>query len=127
MVVVVAQRDEPKRALLRSAGYTLAAAWWVRPLAPIAAPTDSSAPEAPEGIEAVVAPAPPVYNPGGPVALALSLGDAPAAQVARFDAWAAASGAALAVIPARVADVALVEALARAGYTVASEWYVRPQ
>lgn len=123
VIVVVAQRDAPKRALLRSAGYALAAAWWVRPLTTAGAPASLPAPE---GIEALVAPAPPVYDPGGPVALALALGDAPAAQVARFDQWAAASGATLAVIPARVADVALGEALARAGYTVASEWYARP-
>jgi hypothetical protein len=128
VVVVVAQRDEPKRALLSSAGYALEAAWWTHPLAPMAAPF-AFTPPAPEGIEAVVAPAPPVYDPGGPVALALALdnspGEAPSAQVARFGEWAATCGAVLAVIPARIADVALGEALASGGYTFASEWYVR--
>jgi RimJ/RimL family protein N-acetyltransferase len=128
VVVVVAQRDEPKRALLRSAGYTLEAAWWTHPLAPMAAPF-AFTPPAPEGIAAVVAPAPPVYDPDGLVALALALDnspcEAPAAQVARFGEWATNCGAVLAVVPARTADVALGEALASGGYTVASEWYVR--
>lgn len=128
VIVVVAQRDEPKRALLRSAGYTLEAAWWTHPLAPMAAPF-AFTPPAPVGIAATVAPAPPVYDPGGPVALALALdnspGEASAAQVARFGEWAAICGAVLAVVPARIADTALGEALASGGYTVSSEWYVR--
>ncbi|MGH2504350.1 MAG: hypothetical protein ACRDID_17725 [Ktedonobacterales bacterium] len=124
VIVVVAQRDEPKRALLRSAGYALEAAWWTHPLTPTAAPF-AFTPPTPEGIEAVVAPAPPVYDPGGPVALAEKLGERSVAQVARFDEWAATCGAVLAVVPARAADAALGEALASGGYTVASEWYVR--
>jgi hypothetical protein len=124
VVVVVAQRDEPKRALLRAAGYALEAAWWVHPLAPTAT-ASAATPPAPEGIEAVVAPAPPVYDPGGSVALALALGDDPAAQVARFGAWATACGAVLAVVPARTADAALGEALASGGYAIASQWYTR--
>ena len=122
VVVVVAQRDEPKRALLRTAGYALEAAWWVQPLTPTAT-ASAATPPAPEGIEAVVAPAPPVYDPGGPVALALTLGESSAAQIARFGAWAARCGAVLAVVPARTADAALGEALASGGYAVASEWY----
>lgn len=125
VVVVVAQRDEPKRALLRAAGYALEAAWWAHPLAPTATATSAATPPAPEGIEAVVAPAPPVYDPGGPVALALALGESSAAQVVRFGEWAASCGAVLAVVPARTADAALGEALASGGYTVASEWYTR--
>lgn len=121
VIVVTAQRDEPKRSFLRGVGYSLAATWWVHSL------TLSDAPIPPqEDVHALVAPAPPVYDPGGPVALALSLGAQPAARrIATFDAWAAASQAVLAIVPARVDDAPLAEALAEQGYTVASEWYAR--
>jgi predicted N-acetyltransferase YhbS len=120
VIVVGAQRDTTKRSFLLNAGYDLAAAWWVHAITP----TNMPAPEL-AGIQAIVAPAPPVYDPGGPVALALSLGAEPAASVPRFDTWAAASQATLAVIPARTGDVALDTAQMTQGYTVASEWFVR--
>ncbi len=120
VIVVTAQRDEPKRSFLRSMGYTLAATWWVHPLTP----TDQPIP-APTDIQAIIAPAPSVYDPGGLVALARSLGAQPATRVEQFDAWAAASQAVLAVIAARAGDAELAEVLAAQGYTAASEWYVR--
>lgn len=124
VVVVGAARDLPKRGFLLGAGYALAAVWWVRPLEAIS--TDEPAPDLAE-IEALLAPAPPVYDPGGPVALAVDLGSAtnPAAQLACFEGWAAAQGAALAIVPAHVADAPLAEALATQGYAIASEWYAR--
>ncbi len=120
IVVVGAQRDLPKRTFLLGAGYTVAAAWWVHPVTPTRVPLPGSA-----DMQAIVTPAPAVYDPGGPTALALSLGATPATQVALFDAWAAASNAVLAIVPARSSDAGLAQALAAHGYTVASEWYVR--
>ncbi|HET9110360.1 MAG TPA: hypothetical protein VFN78_06015 [Ktedonobacterales bacterium] len=126
VIVVTAQRDIPKRTFLLDEGYSLAAAWWVHPIAQgSAAISIPAGAEEGEGIEAVVASPPPVYDPGGPVALALSLGDTPAAQVARFGHWVVASHAALAIVPVRVADLALAEELAAHGYEIASEWFVR--
>lgn len=120
ILVVGAQRDLPNRTFLLGAGYTVAAAWWAHPVTPASVPLPASA-----NLRAIVTPAPPVYDPGGLTALALSLGETPAIQVALFDAWAAASHAVLAIVPARASDTALAQALAAHGYTVASEWYSR--
>ena len=69
-------------------------------------------------------PAPPVYDPGGPTALALRI-DAQA--VAAYTEWAAAQGAVLAIVPARAADAALEQAAETAGYEPASDWFVLTQ
>lgn len=120
LIVVGAQRDLPKRSFLLTAQCALAAAWWVHPVEPTNAPPPDLS-----RIQAVVGPAPPVYDPGGLTALATSLGDTPATAVALFDQWAAASNAVVAIIPARVSDIALEEVLETQDYVVASEWFIR--
>lgn len=118
LIVVCARQDAEKRSFLVDAGYDTAAFWWVRSLAP----TNSLAQDL-EGVEAIVGPAPPVYDPGGPVALATSRVEADA--VSAFSDWAAASGAVLAIVPARTTDTSLANALEAGGYDAASEWLVQ--
>jgi hypothetical protein len=118
LVVLSARRDEAKQRFLRGRGYHRAASWWVRPLDPRAC-VDST--QAPEGFEAVTGPAPPVYEPGGTTALAHRVG---ADAVPAYTEWAAAQGAALAIVPTRADDPALEAAAEAAGYEAASDWFV---
>lgn len=120
LVVVAAHADRAKCALLEALGFACAASWWVLPVEP--APGE---PPPLDGIDAVTGPAPPVYDPGGPTALATRVepGDA-AGLVATFTRWSAASGAVLAIVAARSADAELADALATTGFSRASDWYV---
>ena len=94
--VVTAHADQPKCDLLRRLSLSVAEQWWVRELSP------SGPPRAPgrfsgTGFSGLLTPAPPVYDPGGPVFVAdQATADASAAQIART---AAGHGAVLAVIP----------------------------
>ena len=117
LVVVSAHADRPKSGLLEELGFRCAASWWVLPVDP--APGDAILPD---GVQAVTGPAPPVYDPGGPTALALTVGPA---DVAAYVDWTVASGAVLAIVAARTEDAALADALAAAGFKAASAWYVR--
>jgi hypothetical protein len=116
LVVLAARRDEPKRSFLQARGYARAASWWVLPVEPSGATTE------PRGFRAVTGAAPPVYDPGGPTALALALD---AEHLAAYTAWAAGEGAVLAIVPARVEERGLEAALEAAGYEPASDWFAR--
>ena len=119
LIVVSAERDEAKNAMLRDRGFRQAAQWWVRPLDPPQSPVPAEG----ELLPMRVGPAPPVYDPGGPVALALDTD--PAFAIDRFERQAFAAKAVLAIVPVRTADGTLTDVLAAAGYAVASVWYVR--
>ena len=108
MVVLTARRDAPKRAMLAGAGYERGASWWVHPVPAVEG-------ELPTLLhtDAVVGPAPPVYDPGGPTALALEMRDP--ADISAFDHWASASNAILAIVPARSSQPELENALAAGG------------
>lgn len=106
--------DPPKSRFLRESGMGVVAEWRVRALDPA-----DGEPGEQSGFEAVVGPAPPVYDPGGPVCLALSL---EADAVDRFERFARRSGAVLAVAPVLL-GAPLREELDRRGYVVASDWY----
>lgn len=108
--------DAPKTRFLISAGLAAAAEWWVKPTVPAAAATPEQ-----DGFEAAVGPAPPVYDPGGLTCLALTIAE-PAAVV-RFERFAAASQAVVAVVPVTVGQTDVRNELRRRVYAVASEWY----
>ncbi len=108
--------DEPKTAFLSGRGLRVDAEWRVKALTP----TTAGAP-AKDGFDAAIGPAPPVYEPGGLTALALRV-DYPEA-VERFEQFAAASDAVVAIVPLRVSDAGLREELDRRHFVVASEWY----
>jgi hypothetical protein len=111
--------DAPKVELLTGIGLALEAEWWVKPIEPRA-----GEPAAPIGFEAFIGPAPPVYDPGGPVCMALRVAAAgPLEELERFAAY---SGAVVVIVPVEVARKELRANLARRGYVVASEWYAGP-
>lgn len=118
LIVVSAAQDAAKTAMLAQAGFGHKASWWVRPAKPARPALAASSPAMRVG------PAPPVYDPGGPVALAW--GPHVPRRPDTFCQEAAAAGAVLAVVPVRTADQEGTRALVRAGYTEASQWHARP-
>lgn len=120
IIVAGSQRvDPPKRAFLRGLGLALAAEWWARPLD--AAPGDVPAQDS---FEAIVGPAPPVYDPGGPVCLAARL-DGPEA-LPHLERYGAAARAVLAIVPLATGREDVRAVLVARGYALASEWYAAP-
>jgi hypothetical protein len=118
LIVLTARRDEPKRQMLEGTGYTRGASWWVHPVTP----RRGTPPEL-RTIEAVLGQAPPVYDPGGPTALALSLTDP--SEVSLFDDWVSGSGAVLGIVPARSSSPEIEDALRTTGYEPASDWHLK--
>jgi len=111
--------DESKSAFLAALGLRVDAEWRVKVLAP----TGGEMPPK-EGFDTAIGPAPPVYEPGGLTALALRI-DYPEA-VERFEEFAAASKAVVAIVPVLISDVRLRAELDRRDFVVASEWYAGP-
>jgi hypothetical protein len=116
VTVVVAHRDDAKRAALRQAGLQLDEEWWVRPAD---APVGDTAHQ---GHTAALIAAPPVYDPGGPVLMTESV--APDIQaVDGLLAHGAREGAAIVVVPVSATDEIRRGLLADRGFAIASEWY----
>jgi len=119
--VVTAHADRPKADMLASLSLHLAEQWWVAELRPAAGEKASYGRRDGAGFSGIFAPAPPVYDPGGPVLLADRVhGDA---RIDSNEREAAALGAVLAVVPA-VPGSARAGELARGGWEVASDWYL---
>lgn len=112
--------DRAKTDFLTKQGFVVEAEWWVKLIDASAGMTARES----DRFEAVVGPAPPVYDPGGPTCLALRI-DGPEV-LEEFEAFAQASGSVIAIIPTRTTHTDLRDALPRRGYTVASEWYAAP-
>ena len=77
-----------------------------------------------EGAEGHLVPAPPVYDPGGPVLLVTSVESAEA--LTRAEQSAARRGARVSVVPQPPADVALATLLNHAGYTLTTFFFITP-
>jgi hypothetical protein len=119
--VVTAHADRPKVGMLESLSLRLAEQWWVRELQPGATQTTASGRVDGPGFSGIFGPAPPVYDPGGPVLLADRMaGDA---DVAVLERKAAALGAVLAIVPAEPGTVRARD-LQQRGWSVASDWYL---
>jgi hypothetical protein len=118
--VVSAHADQPKDSMLRSLSLHLAEQWWVLELRP---GSDQAAPHRVQGpgFGGIFGPAPPVYDPGGPVLLVDRLDED--AEVAAVEREAAARGAVLAIVPATPGTARAGE-LRRQGWNVASDWYL---
>ncbi len=119
---VTARRDEPKRNLLVGLGLEVAARWWVKELDPTGDAT-TWGPVALGTATALIMPAPPVYDPGGPVCL---LGDIPSEQAGAAADAAAPHGAVLAIVQregAASATAASDPVLEAAGFHNPSEFY----
>jgi hypothetical protein len=118
--VVTAAADEPKVAMLRALSLEPAEQWWVKPVDPAGTPAASGRVEG-SGFSGILGPAPPVYDPGGPVLLVDRVAEGTTA--AAIEDGAAAVGAVLAIIPVRVGAEREAE-LRGAAFTVASAWYL---
>jgi len=122
---VTAHDDLAKSAMLESLSLHLAEHWWVRELVPTPMPNAAGAslPRRVEGpgFGGILAAAPPVYDPGGPVFQAQRLADD--ADAALLERSAAAAGAVLVVVPADP-ESARAAGLRARGWTIASAWYV---
>ena len=112
--------DPAKTAMLIGLGFKRAAEWHVKRISP--EPGGAAAEQ--RGFEAVVGPAPPVYDPGGPICLAESIDGSD--DLAALESYAAASSAVLVVVPVEAERGDLRAALGDRGYDVASEWYSGP-
>jgi ribosomal protein S18 acetylase RimI-like enzyme len=119
VVVVVRTEEGGKRELVERLGLRPAGEWWVRRIEP--QPAEGEA-DGRGGL--LVGPARPVYERGGPVALADAV-DGPAG-LDELERTAAARGAALVVVPVAADAEALRAELGRRGYEVVSEWHAAP-
>lgn len=125
MRVVTAKADRDKVAMLTVAGLTLAEQWWVKPLDPTGASETAPGRVTGPGFSGLLGPAPPVYDPGGPVLLVDRLDDD--GDLASVEDAAGAMGTVLAIVPAPTGD-ARNRDLAERNWTVASQWYLgQPQ
>ncbi len=118
--VVTAAADEPKVAMLRASSLEPVEQWWVKPVDPAGTPAASGRVDG-SGFSGFLGPAPPVYDPGGPVLLIDRVTDG--TTTAAIEEGAAALGAVLAVLPVPVGADREAE-LRDATFTVASAWYV---
>lgn len=118
--VVTAHADGPKVSMLASLSLHVAEQWWVQELVAAAPPGIPGAVNG-TGFSGFVGPAPPVYDPGGPVLQAdRSAADA---DIAAIEREAAELGCVLAVIPAAPGS-ALSNTLRRHDWSVASDWFL---
>jgi hypothetical protein len=94
---VTARLDEPKRSMLSDVGLLVASRWWAKELAPSATAVTavSWGPITVGDVPGLLVPAPPVYDPGGPVCL---LGDLEPERAIVAAEDAAAAGAVLAIV-----------------------------
>jgi hypothetical protein len=120
MRVVTAHADEAKVSMLSSMSLRVAEQWWVKELRPAGQTAGYGRVEGP-GFAGILGPAPPVYDPGGPVLLADRVADD--ADIAVFEREAAAMGAVLAIIPAPPASTRSAD-LRQASWSVAPDWYL---
>lgn len=110
--------DAPKNDFLTAQGFVCEAEWWVRPITP----STSNVPDE-MGFRAALGPAPPVYDPGGPTCLALSI-DGPEC-LGQLEKFASAAGSVIVVVPTTTDRADLRHQLSARGYTVASEWFTK--
>lgn len=115
--VVVPVFESSRMAAVLSVGLAPIEQWWHRDLAaaPATAVGAADGPDiAVDGAHGQLVPAPPVYDPGGPVLLVTDVREHSALR--RIEAEAAARGATVAVVTQRPDDSALEELLVEAGY-----------
>lgn len=112
--VVCGQRDRPKGEMLRSGGFELADEWWVGD------PLTGSGGAMSATFDLVDAP--PVYDPGGKVAMTTAW-DHDATGLEALREAAGSAGAVLVIVPCPVTDDTAREVLTAGGFSVSSEWY----
>lgn len=121
MRVVTAEADRDKVAMLAAAGLALFEQWWVKPLHPRGASEVASGRVGGPGFSGLLGPAPPVYDPGGPVLLVDQLDRD--SDLGGVEEAAATMGAVLAIVSTRIDDNHHDDLIER-DWTVASQWYL---
>jgi hypothetical protein len=139
MRVVTANADTAKSGMLRGLSLRLAEQWWVHELTPANRATAAQPPAnrataaqppanqaasgrvSGTGFSGTLGPAPPVYDPGGPVLLADSL-DA-GADLGMAGREASVLGAVLLIVPAAPGTPRSAELDRTPGWNAASDWY----
>ena len=112
--------ERPRADAARVVGLTVAESWWHHDLEKHrAAPAGELSGELGEDCRLV--PAPPVYDPGGPVLLVTRVPDASA--LTRAEQAAAARGATVSVVSQDAADDALATLLTKAGYRRTTDYF----
>lgn len=119
--VVAAHADQPKVAMLRSLSLRLAEQWWVRELQPGSVQTTTPGRVEGPGFSGIFGPAPPVYDPGGPVLLVDRVDEE--TEIAEIERGATALGAVLAIVPVSP-ETARASEFPRHGWSVASNRYL---
>ncbi len=119
--VVTAQADEPKVAMLVATGLRLVEQWWVKPVEPRDGPGAPAGRVDGPGFSGLLGPAPPVYDPGGPVLLTDRV--AVDADLTVIEDEAARMGSVLVVIPTKPGSDR-ERACQHGGWNVASSWYL---
>jgi hypothetical protein len=122
MRIVTARRDTPKVEMLESSGLELGESWWVRPTDGPSSSAPAFGPLSSDGVEALVIPAPPVFDPGGPVLLVTALPEPTAAT--RIPAIAEKCGAVLSILPTKPASPDSLDAARAAGFDEVSRYYL---
>ncbi len=117
--VVSANKDLPKDALLESLGLSPVEEWWVKPLTPSGHTATRGAVNG-KGFSGHLGPAPPVYEPGGPLLVRRIDAEVPLAAIERE---AASWGAVLAIVMELPSGPRTTELVAD-GYEVASQWFL---
>jgi GNAT superfamily N-acetyltransferase len=118
--VVTARRDEPKVALLESLGLQIGESWFIHTTTDPAA-ASTFGPVSNATLQGLVIPAPPVYDPGGPVLLVQEI--VPGVSVEDVSTAGAALGAVIVIVPAPATDAEQVHDLERAGFDPVSRFY----
>ena len=124
--MVTAHADEDKCAMLAALSLGLAEQWCVRELRPGQVQAVPAGQVTGTGFAGLLGPAPPVYDPGGPVLLAGHLADD--ADLAVVEREAAGMGAVLLIVAAGPGTGRAAIMARNPGWTVASDWYLgRPE
>lgn len=118
--VVTAKADETKVRMLEDRSLQLVDQWWVKPLRPEGSSTTTGRVDGP-WFSGILGPAPPVYDPGGPVLLADRLDDGCA--LAELESEAQRIGAVLLVVPT-LPQADREQLLEQRDWSVASQWYL---
>jgi len=118
--VVTARADEAKVQMLCDLSLRLVEEWWVKPLRAVSPATTSGRVDG-SVFSGILGPAPPVYDPGGPVLLADRLDDGADLGVVEHEA--PAMGAVLVVVPTPPGSDRTCQ-LEEGEWSVASQWYL---
>ena len=107
--------------LAKDLGLTVAESWWTHDLDPVAGVQAGDGQISVDGTSGRLLPAPPVYDPGGPVLILSAVASLESLEAA--ERRAAAAGSTVAVVPQRADDLSRAQLLTSAGYRRTTDYY----